>query len=66
MKAKANEVVRMFKIKFGWRNYGQMFKASTIWGFCGDARHALDDFLRANPHVLSAHVEGEVALDKHS
>lgn len=56
----------MFKIKFGWRRFGKMFKASTIWGFCGDARHALDDFLRANPHVLSAHVEGEVALDKHS
>ena len=44
-----------FCIAYAWRVAGRLYHASTVWA--GDnARHALADFLRRNPHVCSARV----------
>lgn len=53
--------VRLFKIRFCWRYAGKVCKASTVWGVRGTPQEALRDFIKRNPKVISANVQGEVA-----
>lgn len=53
--------IRLFRIRYAWKGVtGRPHKASTCWGVRGDAKQALNDFVKRNPHVISCRVEKEV------
>lgn len=51
--------IRLFRIGYTWKRGSKFFAAHTVWGFRGNGKDALNNFLHRNPHVISARVERE-------
>jgi hypothetical protein len=58
----ANQIIRLFRIRYCWRRYSKTFSAVTVWRFMGDKQAALANFIQRNPHIISATVEREVEV----
>lgn len=54
------KVLRLFRLRYCWRNGGKTFSATTVWRSNGNAEAALRNFLQRNAHVISCCVLGEV------
>lgn len=51
--------IRLFRIGYTWKRGSKFFAALAVWGFRGNGKDALNNFLHRNPHVISARVERE-------